>query len=109
MTDVQTPQFAFPLRLDGDSFAVVEQDSADDVRACVEVIVRYPQGLRLELPDFGTPDQTFKQGAEIDTAVILAAVARWEPRAVTLAAELAITPDLLIRQITLQVETGGAG
>lgn len=106
MSSIESPQFAFPLTFVGSTIAVVEQDSADDIRACVEVIIRYPLGLRPELPDFGVPDQTFTQGDQIDTDVLLAAVARWEPRAATLAAELAITPDLLIRQVTVNVEGG---
>lgn len=108
MTEITTPQFAFPLRFDGTSFAVVEQDTEEEIRACVETIIRYPIGLRPEQPDFGVPDQTFRQGDEIDTAPMLAAVAKWEPRAATLAQTLNVTPDLLVRQIVIQVQNGGA-
>lgn len=103
---VTTPQLAFPLRFQGAAFAVVEQDTEEEIRASVETIVRYPIGTRPELPDFGVPDHTFQQGTQIDLAPILAAVARWEPRAATLAQTLSITPDQLVRQVVLSVQGG---
>lgn len=78
MTDV--PHFAFPFRFDGGRAVEVEQDSVDDVVACVEAVLRCPLGHRDERPDFGVEDQTFRQGG-IDVAALTDAVEEIEPRA----------------------------
>lgn len=81
----EVPHFAIPFRFefgpDGVRHAAVnEQDSVEDITACVESIIRTPIGYRQELPDFGIRDQTFTQGM-INTDDILIAIAQWEPRA----------------------------
>lgn len=72
---------AVPFRLgpDGQPVTVV-QDTIDDIAGCVTVLCNTPQGERLDLPDYGIPDQTFAQG-EPSVAVVQAAIADWEPRA----------------------------
>lgn len=84
-TSADVPHFAIPFRFENgsDGFlhaAVNEQDSIEDVTACVEAIVRTPLGYRTEMPDFGIRDQTFTEGM-INTDEILVALAQWEPRA----------------------------
>jgi phage baseplate assembly protein W len=83
MADV--PHFAVPFQFQfgADGFlhaAVNEQDSIEDITACVEAIVRTPLGYREELPDFGIRDQTFTEGM-ISGDDIIVAIAQWEPRA----------------------------
>lgn len=74
------PHLALPLRIVHGHLATVEQDSEADILQCVRVVLTTPQGTRDALPEFGLPDQAFRQGgaaiAEID-----AAIAEWEPRA----------------------------
>lgn len=78
---VAIPHFAFPFLIVNGSVVVNEQDSTDDVLACVALIASFPIGSRVEKPAFGVPDQTFAQGGA-DAAVVAAAINRWEPRAV---------------------------
>lgn len=59
---------------------VVEQDSIDEVAACVYAVLATKRGERDEEPSFGIEDQAFRQGgADLDE--IHSAVESWEPRA----------------------------
>lgn len=83
MADV--PHFAVPFKFSfgSDGFLhadVNEQDSIEDITACVEAIVRTPIGFREELPEFGIRDQTFTEGM-INSEDMVVAIAQWEPRA----------------------------
>lgn len=80
------PRLAIPLRFAAGRAATVEQDSDADVLQCVETIARYRVGQRPELPEFGIPDQSHRQGGA-DQAAIADAVLRWEPRVERLQAE----------------------
>lgn len=76
----EIPHLAFPLRLtDSGSFAVVEQDTIDDVRQCVHVLLRTPLGVRPLAPEIGVEDPTFETG--IDGDVLAATLEEQEPRA----------------------------
>lgn len=77
----EVPQLAFPLRIDpatGD-FAVVEQDSLDDVRQCVYTLMLTPLGVRPLAPDIGVEDPTFSAG--VDPDALAATLEEQEPRA----------------------------
>lgn len=76
----ETPHLAWPVRLDGDHLAAVEQDTGEDVAQCVQVVVSTPKGSCDWLPDFGVDDQTFNQGGA-DPGEFEAAIREWEPRA----------------------------
>lgn len=102
------PHFALPFRINGAGAPVVnDQDSQADIHDCVAAVVRTPVGTRIELPDFGRPDQTFTQG-EIETAELVAAVEQWEPRALAAAAAAHITVADYVSTITLEIEGGAA-
>jgi phage baseplate assembly protein W len=77
---VEIPHFALPLRYANGAPVVNEQDSIDDIAACVEAVLRHPRGHRPEQPDFGVTDATFAQGGA-DLDVLRAEVAEWEDRA----------------------------
>jgi len=77
---VEVPHIAWPVRMQGTSLAVVEQDTLDDVTQCVRVICSTPLGSRTDDPELGLPDQTFAQGGA-DPDAIVDAVARSEERA----------------------------
>lgn len=84
MTDL--PHFAAPFSFTSTGVAeVVEQDSVEEVAACVCNVVVCPLGYRSDSPDFGMPELMFGP-VPIDTNVIDDAIAAWEPR-VTLATE----------------------
>lgn len=61
---------------------MTEQDSDDEIMDCVEVLFSTEVGERQEIPDYGIPDMTFRQGG-IDENVLTAALSEWEPRALT--------------------------
>jgi hypothetical protein len=60
--------------------ATVEQGSADDLVQNVWVVLATDEGSRIELPDFGNPDQVFTD--DYDLGLVRAALDRDEPRAV---------------------------
>jgi phage baseplate assembly protein W len=99
MTEI--PHFALPFRFVDGRAVVNEQDSYEDVRDCVRAIVSFPQGSRIELPEFGIPDQTFRENG-VDAASVRAAVQRWEPRADATAQ--ADNQDLYVLISTLNLE-----
>jgi phage baseplate assembly protein W len=62
--------------------ATVEQDSEEEILACVEAVLSTRIGSRLEEPEFGIPDQLFEllpPNPNVDD--VLAAIELWEPRA----------------------------
>lgn len=98
----ECPHFDRPFRIVNGRNAEVEQDSTDDVMACVLTVVTCPTGERVEEPDFGVPDQVFRQGG-VDTDVVAAAIERWEPRAAALVQETGDTMDALARRVTINI------
>lgn len=91
MPDLDIPHFDLPFRFGlGGSAVCVEQDSVDNVENCVEALFRTEVGQRLEMPEYGIPDQTFTEGGPDPTA-LATAIDKWEPRA---ASTLTVTnPD----------------
>lgn len=83
---------------------VVEQDTTDDVLACVLAILLCPHGYRAELPDFGIDDPTFTQD-QPDRNAIAAAVAAWEPRADVVMTGAHDPLDDLISYVSLRLGT----
>lgn len=78
MADITNPHFRVPFFV-GKSVAAVEQDSDEEVRQCVEAVVRTEVGTRIERPEFGIFDPTFQEfPGGVDE--IAAAVEEWEPR-----------------------------
>lgn len=94
-----TPKFAYPFSVVAGHVQVVEQDDPAEVEACVYYVLATEEGSRMELPDFGVADPTLLEGG-VDPAVLLAAVAEWEPRAEGLATE---TIDDLVQKVQVQV------
>jgi phage baseplate assembly protein W len=105
MTDI--PHFDLPFRFSNGAAVVVEQDTTDDVVACVYAILVCPLGYRAELPEFGTDDPTFTEGAP-DAAAIADTIARWEPRADTLISSSRDTVDELISYVSIHLATRSA-
>jgi hypothetical protein len=81
-SEVVTPKLAFPFELSatGVRAKVVEQNSDEEVSACLEVLLRTVVGTREEVPDYGIPDQAFRENGA-SRAQILAAIHLWEQRA----------------------------
>jgi phage baseplate assembly protein W len=76
---VELPHFSFPFHLGGSgSFAVDEQDSADEVSAAVAICLATPLGSRAEVPEYGSPRAEFNLPPVGD---LIEAVEEWEDRA----------------------------
>jgi hypothetical protein len=100
MTDV--PHFDFPFHLNGGSFAEIEQDSLDDLIACIEVAILTQQGFRKELPTFGVNDPTF-QTQPIDADKLINEIVAHEPRAAILFEQHPDKLNQLIADVTLKI------
>jgi phage baseplate assembly protein W len=108
MADIIVPHLAIPLRMktDNKGFTVNEQDSLEDVLDCVETLVRYPRGLRIDRPEFGTPDQVFhERGAS--AIEIKGAINEQEPRADILVDAEQDELDQLISRVRISVAGEG--
>jgi hypothetical protein len=74
------PHLALPLRITGDHFVSVQQDTLDELVTAVAAIVTFPLGYRVERPDFGiTPPELGDR--PLDTLDVEQAVEAYEPRA----------------------------
>jgi hypothetical protein len=90
------------LAADG-SFAVVEQDSADEVAQSVAVLISTVVEQRQELPLYGIVDPTFSYGVDIASA--LDAVEVWEPRAAAAITAEVDDVDSLLEHVYISVST----
>jgi phage baseplate assembly protein W len=75
----RVPHLAWPLTIIDGVLATVEQDTIEDVRQCVEVLLRTPAGARPLAPAIGLADPTFTGG--FDAPLVTAQLEEWEPRA----------------------------
>lgn len=113
MTDV--PHFSLPFRYDRLSdgrqrVAVTEQDTAQEIGDCVELILRTVQGDRATLPDFGRPEELeFTLDRELARSLVQQAVDEFEPRARTLVenADDETTDDEGILRLRVLYDIGG--
>jgi phage baseplate assembly protein W len=60
--------------------ALHEQDSPEEITACIAAVLNTPTGHRIDLPEFGTPRQEHRRGGA-DLAILERSIALWEPRA----------------------------
>lgn len=89
----------------GPAAVTCEQDSKEEISACVEAIVRTPMGSVEHAPAFGVADQTFSQSGALDGEV-LRAISTYEPRASVEISENIDSLDDLIDQIDVSVGGG---
>jgi phage baseplate assembly protein W len=101
MTDV--PHFSLPFRFATPFAATTEQDSLDEIADCVYAILVCPRGFRVEVPEFGLPEQTFSMPAP-DLDEIRDAIATWEDRAGVLLAQRPDALDELIARVEADVQ-----
>lgn len=95
------PHFRMPFSASGGSFAVVEQDTTEEIEQCIEAACRTLIRSRVDVPGYGIHDETFsKQSPTPSPGAILAAVEGVEPRAHLLAAA---TVEDMIKRITLRL------
>jgi phage baseplate assembly protein W len=90
-----------------DAAEVVEQDTPDEIAQCVQVLISTTIGQRIEIPDYGVPDSTFVQETDVQIGAIVAAVAKWEPRASVQITSVPDSLDELLRQLSVKVRPAG--
>jgi phage baseplate assembly protein W len=78
MDDV--PHLGLPLRMAGESFVTVQQDTVHELTTTVAVVCAFPLGFRVERSDFGIAQPELSD-APLDTDDVEAAITTWEPRA----------------------------
>jgi hypothetical protein len=76
----RVPKLRIPLRLENGRLGICEQDSQENVAACVYAILAFERGSRIEDIDFGVEDPTFDT-MPIDVDEWLEQISRYEPRA----------------------------
>lgn len=103
MTALQ--HFAWPFQRGPDGkITVVEQDTAEHIAACENVIIRCPLGFREDRPEFGWPFPEF-QPAPLDLAPLQAALRKFEPRGRATATEYADAADAAVRHVEVEVQS----
>lgn len=85
---------------------VVDQDTLEEVTACVTAICDCPIGACPQLPSFGIPQPTFGE-APLDPSGIVTAVTDLEPRADESAIST-LTPDGISWQVVLNTSYSGS-
>lgn len=81
---MELPQLAYPLQFDpAGGFALVEQDSAEDLTGRAHAVLDCPIGWIDSRPTFGTPDLAFMQPDDA-AAAAKEAVEAWLPADVSL-------------------------
>jgi hypothetical protein len=99
---VEVPHFRFPFIRVGGAPPVVEQDVAEHVFGCVELITCCPVGFRLERPDFGVPWHDYRTTV-IPAGVMQTAIREFEDRA-KIATDVARNRETGDALITVEVE-----
>lgn len=101
--DFVAPHFRMPFEFGADGHAVcVEQDSPEDVEQCVYAVVLTTKGQRIELPDYGVPDQVFSEDGP-DTEEYARAIEEWEDRA---ALVIDLSQDVEVDTLAWNVHVG---
>ena len=100
MADI--PHLALPLRFVNGAAVVTEQDTTDEIMACVLAVLLCPLGYRVELPTFGIPDPTFSEGV-VSSDVIEAVLGEWEPRSHEVADAWADGLDMFVSRVLVRV------
>jgi hypothetical protein len=102
-----TPHFAFPMRrAPNGSIATVEQETVDEIEACVLAIVYTRAGDLDDQPDFGLSDYTFTQ-QPISRDQVIEEVLRTEERATLLVEEYPDRFDALTDHLDILIAGGG--
>jgi phage baseplate assembly protein W len=100
---VRVPHLRVPFEVVGGKAAVVEQDSDQEIIACVVALLSTRLGSRLEEPEYGIPDELFELLTPgMDAAAVLEAIDEWEPRARVVFAEVEL--EDLAKHVHIQLQ-----
>jgi phage baseplate assembly protein W len=81
-----TPKLRVPIEFGTFGLRAVEQDSDDEIAACVYALIATERGSRIEEPDYGVEDPTF-EALPLDLDEWLAQIDQFEPRAEVVTAQ----------------------
>lgn len=106
MTDI-APNLKLPPTIGpGGSFVTLEQDTPDEIVQCATAVVSTIVGTRIGNPDFGVPDQSFREGGP-SVEQIRTALDMWEPRANAVVDVALNTQDMRTYTVDVGVATSG--
>lgn len=110
LSDDATPQFAMPFRMNpsGIEPELVEEDSEEEIRSCVEVLIRTPLGFFDEAPELGGRPELFEEGGP-DLDEIQSAISQWEPRADPLIESRPDVLDALVSNLNIEARVSNNG
>lgn len=77
MADIK--HLAWPPRLNGTTYATVDQDSPEEHAQAAALVLSTPHGSLIDNPAFGSPSLLFAPGGA-NPEELEAVLARWEPR-----------------------------
>lgn len=100
------PHLALPLRVVGESYVAIQQDTVEELTTTVAVICAFPLGSRPERPEFGVPQPALAD-EPLSLTDIRRAVAAYEPRAAVRVIELPGVDELASR-VQVQVSMARA-
>lgn len=103
------PRLALPLRVSGERYVSVEQDTLDEVTTCVVCVTLFEAGFRDDRPDFGiiTPELSDRP---LDVLGIEQAIEVYEPRASVTVSEQPYDPsDPLAARVRVEVSVAQSG
>jgi hypothetical protein len=102
--NIDTPQLAFPLEVKGGRFTEVEQDSLLEIAQSIEILLRYPLGLREDQPEFGVRDFALRPMNDDLLSEVRAAIVRWRGEDVDLVLdEMGDQFDDLVKNIHIEL------
>jgi hypothetical protein len=101
---ITQPHFDLPFRYGNGREVVIQQDTVEDVRNCVEAGIRTIRGTRPWVPNFGISDPTF-ENQPIDVINMGREIYDSEPRAVLDMTQFIPVTDELADNITVGVST----
>jgi hypothetical protein len=104
----QNPHFALPFKLGSYGASVNEQDTIDDIAACVVAIMSTHVGWRDEVPGFGIPDLSFRR-MPIGASDIYEMISSQEPRAIMVVEERSSQRAAMEDMISVGVSLHGKG
>jgi hypothetical protein len=97
MTYPDNPHLSFPLSI-GSRFAVVDEDSPEEIRQTAAMVLYYEIGERTAIPTFGIRDQALRMNGP-DLVEIKHTIETWDDRAVEDLSETDV--DEIINDVTI--------
>lgn len=99
---IALPHFSNHFEIHRHGPVVVEQDTSEDIAACVYRICVCTEGFREDQPEFGISEPVFTT-VPLELEGLVGSIERWEPRAELEVSEQAEAASQALRQIGIEV------